>query len=157
MPSSEAAGALYSDDYFRSDAALGRGYEDYEAERDNMRAMFRDRLRHLPAPAASARLLDVGAAAGFFVEQARLAGWDAEGLELNGWAAEYAREKLGVPVEARAFGPYAAIQTGRSQPSPTQGKRRALPLYSTSLPATRSLITRVAAAVTSSVVGVRPM
>lgn len=98
MPSAESASALYSDDYFRSGAALARGYDDYEAERDNMRATFRGRLRHLPKPVGNARLLDVGAAAGFFVEQARLAGWDAEGLELNGWAAEYAREKLGVPV-----------------------------------------------------------
>ncbi len=98
MPSSESASALYSDDYFRNDAALARGYDDYEAERDNIRATFRDRLRYMPTPAENVRLLDVGAAAGFFVEQARLAGWDAEGLELNGWAAEYAREKLGVPV-----------------------------------------------------------
>lgn len=98
MPTAESASALYSDDYFRNDSALARGYDDYESERDNMRATFRDRLRHLPEPAAHARLLDVGAAAGFFVEQARLAGWDAEGLELNGWAAEYAREELGVPV-----------------------------------------------------------
>ena len=98
MPTADSASALYSDDYFRNDSALARGYDDYEAERDNMRATFRDRLRHLPKPAANARLLDVGAAAGFFVEQARLAGWDAEGLELNGWAAEYARGELGVPV-----------------------------------------------------------
>ncbi|MCR4342157.1 MAG: class I SAM-dependent methyltransferase [Gemmatimonadaceae bacterium] len=98
MPSTEAASALYSDDYFRNDSPLARGYDDYEAERDNMRATFRDRLRFLPKPARHERLLDVGAAAGFFVEQARLAGWDAEGIELNGWAAEYAREKLAVPV-----------------------------------------------------------
>jgi SAM-dependent methyltransferase len=98
MPSAESASALYSDDYFRNDSPLARGYDDYEADRDNMRATFRDRLRHLPKPEGSALLLDIGAAAGFFVEQARLAGWDAEGLELNGWAAEYARERLGVPV-----------------------------------------------------------
>lgn len=98
MPSTEAASALYSDDYFRNDSPLARGYDDYEADSDNMRATFRDRLRYLPTPAGNARLLDIGAAAGFFVEQARLAGWDAEGLELNRWAAEYARDRLGVPV-----------------------------------------------------------
>ena len=103
MPSAESASALYSDDYFRNDSALARGYDDYEAERDNMRATFRDRLRFLPRPALHERLLDVGAAAGFFVEQARLVGWDAEGLELNGWAAEYARERLGVPVRRGSF------------------------------------------------------
>lgn len=60
--------------------------------------MFRDRLRYLPRARKNARLLDVGAAAGFFVEQARLAGWDAEGLEVNRWAAGYAREHLQVKV-----------------------------------------------------------
>lgn len=104
MPSTESASSLYSDDYFRNESPLARGYEDYEADGDNMRATFRDRLRYLPQPARNARLLDVGAAAGFFVEQARLAGWDAEGLELNRWAADYARDRLGVPVRHGSLG-----------------------------------------------------
>lgn len=100
MPSTSAVRALYSDDYFRSESPLARGYENYEADADNLRATFRDRLRLLPRPAKDARLLDVGAAAGFFVEQARLAGWDAEGLEPNESAAKYARERLEVRVRA---------------------------------------------------------
>ena len=83
---------------FRAPIALGRGYEGYTEQADNLRATFRDRLRFLPHPKPDQRLLDVGAAAGFFVEQARLAGWIAEGIEPSRWAVAYARDKVGVPV-----------------------------------------------------------
>jgi 2-polyprenyl-3-methyl-5-hydroxy-6-metoxy-1,4-benzoquinol methylase len=49
-------------------------------------------------PATHGRLLDVGAATGFFVEQARAVGWDAIGLEPSEWAAEFARRELGMEV-----------------------------------------------------------
>jgi SAM-dependent methyltransferase len=64
----------------------------------DLRTTFRQRLRYLPEPGQAKRLLDVGAAAGYFVEQARAAGWDAEGLEPSRWASAYAREQLRVPV-----------------------------------------------------------
>ena len=89
---------LYSEHYFQSTDALGRGYEGYTEQADNLRATFRDRLRFLPQPTPDQRLLDVGAAAGFFVEQARLVGWNAEGIEPSRWAAAYARDNVGVPV-----------------------------------------------------------
>lgn len=44
------------------------------------------------------RLLDVGAATGFFVRDAQKAGWQAEGVEISAWATKYAREKLKVKV-----------------------------------------------------------
>jgi 2-polyprenyl-3-methyl-5-hydroxy-6-metoxy-1,4-benzoquinol methylase len=98
MPSADAVRAVYSNDYFRSASPVARGYDDYEADRENWRATFRDRLRYLPSAPGNGRLLDVGAAAGFFVEQARIAGWNAEGLEPNRWAVEYACDRLGLPV-----------------------------------------------------------
>ena len=98
QPSLAETEELYSEHYFESEDALGRGYTGYTAQADNLRATFRDRLRYLPAPPGGRKLLDVGAAAGFFVEQARLAGWDAEGIEPSKWAAAYARDMVGVPV-----------------------------------------------------------
>jgi 2-polyprenyl-3-methyl-5-hydroxy-6-metoxy-1,4-benzoquinol methylase len=98
QPSAEAVQAYYEHEYFSSGESLGRGYDAYLEEAENHRATFRDRLRRLPKPVEHRRLLDVGAATGFFVEQARLAGWDAEGLEPSEWAASYARERLGLPV-----------------------------------------------------------
>jgi 2-polyprenyl-3-methyl-5-hydroxy-6-metoxy-1,4-benzoquinol methylase len=89
---------LYCEDYFRSDNGIHRGYTGYIEQADNHRATFRDRLRFVPQPATGARLLDVGAATGYFVEQAIAAGWKAEGVELSPWAAEYAARTLGLPV-----------------------------------------------------------
>jgi 2-polyprenyl-3-methyl-5-hydroxy-6-metoxy-1,4-benzoquinol methylase len=106
QPTPEALEALYAHTYYHSDDPLARGYARYTAEAANWRATFRDRLRHLPGPPA--RLLDVGAAAGFFVEQARAAGYDAVGIEPSTWASAYARDELHQPIEtgtleARAY------------------------------------------------------
>jgi 2-polyprenyl-3-methyl-5-hydroxy-6-metoxy-1,4-benzoquinol methylase len=97
-PMIEETNELYSEHYFSSDDALGRGYADYAEQAANLRATFRDRLRFLPPAGPNNRLLDVGAAAGFFVEQARRAGWNAEGLEPSKWASAYARDYVKVPV-----------------------------------------------------------
>lgn len=90
--------AIYSEAYFRSQDPIGQGYADYASEADNHRRTFRDRLRLMGDRTGRGRLLDVGAATGFFVEQAIAAGWNAEGIEFSPWAARYAREVVGVPV-----------------------------------------------------------
>lgn len=46
----------------------------------------------------SKKLLDVGAATGFFVRDAKTRGWQAEGLEISAWAVNYARQKLKVKM-----------------------------------------------------------
>ena len=89
---------LYSEEYFASRDALAKGYSGYVTHAADLRATFRQRLRYLPPTSGGARLLDIGAAAGYFVEQARTAGWDAEGLEPSAWAAAYARDEVKVPV-----------------------------------------------------------
>ncbi|HEY9515401.1 MAG TPA: class I SAM-dependent methyltransferase [Gemmatimonadaceae bacterium] len=98
QPGSDEQTTLYSEQYFHSAEGLDQGYAEYVSQADNHRATFRDRLRLLPAPSGEARLLDVGAAAGFFVEQAAAAGWRAEGIELSRWATDYATNVVGVPV-----------------------------------------------------------
>jgi 2-polyprenyl-3-methyl-5-hydroxy-6-metoxy-1,4-benzoquinol methylase len=98
QPTADDLERLYAESYFQSADSVAQGYSAYSDEAANWRATFRDRLRHLPSPPAGARLLDVGAAAGYFVEQARKVGWDAEGVEPSNWAATYARETLQQPV-----------------------------------------------------------
>jgi 2-polyprenyl-3-methyl-5-hydroxy-6-metoxy-1,4-benzoquinol methylase len=44
-------------------------------------------------------LLDVGAAAGYFVKVAQDDGWMAQGVEPSRWMAKYAKEKLDVKVQ----------------------------------------------------------
>jgi SAM-dependent methyltransferase len=89
---------LYSKEYFVSPNASDKGYSEYVADASNHQETFRNRIKYLPKHAPGNRLLDLGAATGFFVEQARLAGWDAQGLEPSPWASEYARSVLGQPV-----------------------------------------------------------
>jgi SAM-dependent methyltransferase len=96
QPSDDELASLYSEDYYLSQDSRRRGYEGYATDADNWRRTFRDRLRDLPA--RPGKLLDVGAATGFFVEQARAIGWDAIGLEPSDWAAEFARRELGMNV-----------------------------------------------------------
>jgi len=43
---------------------------------------------------AKGRILDVGAATGFFVKEASNRGWNAEGIEISHWAVDYARKSL---------------------------------------------------------------
>ncbi|MBA3496810.1 MAG: class I SAM-dependent methyltransferase [Gemmatimonadales bacterium] len=98
QPHTQAIEDTYSKEYFTSSHSISRGYGDYLADAPNHRTTFRNRLKLLPQPAGDMRLMDVGAAAGFFVEQATLAGWQAEGVEPNDFMATYAREKLGAKV-----------------------------------------------------------
>jgi 2-polyprenyl-3-methyl-5-hydroxy-6-metoxy-1,4-benzoquinol methylase len=94
QPTADEIQEFYSKEYFGSGDSAVRGYDAYVADADNHRATFRKRLGQMPSPKRGDRLLDVGAAAGYFVEQAVLAGWQAEGIEPSEWAARYAQEQL---------------------------------------------------------------
>jgi SAM-dependent methyltransferase len=49
------------------------------------------------------RLLDVGCAAGFFLDEARRRGWDAHGCELSAYAHAHATEALRLDVKRSGF------------------------------------------------------
>ncbi len=46
------------------------------------------------------RILDVGAAAGFFLKVAKDAGWEAYGVEPSKWLADYSRREFGLDIKA---------------------------------------------------------
>jgi len=98
QPTSDDLVELYGERYFAHTTPGQPGYDRYLDELENIRRTFDDRLRYLPGNRPGARLVDVGAAVGTFVERARRIGWYAEGLEPSTWAAQYAREMLGQPV-----------------------------------------------------------
>ena len=85
---------LYDDRYFANYDG-----EDYRAAEPARRFESRRRLhllaRYLPPPA---RLLEIGAAAGFFLDEARARGYECAGVELNEEMAAHAREALGLDV-----------------------------------------------------------
>lgn len=103
--------ALYDDDYFTTGNGARRGYRDYLADREYYVRTFRRRMRQLERHAGSGRqLLDVGCAAGFFLEVCRDSGWDVCGVDPAACMVQYAQSKLGLPVfcgtlRARCFRP----------------------------------------------------
>jgi SAM-dependent methyltransferase len=96
QPTASDLADLYTETYYVSIDSRERGYDGYVTEAENWRRTFRDRLGDLPKTRGT--LLDVGAATGFFVEQAAAVGWDAIGVEPSEWAAAYARDELRVDV-----------------------------------------------------------
>lgn len=91
----------YDQTYFKKDGDRcdrRYGYADYVGDADNIRRTFRRRLDMLArlfpdAFAPGCAVLDVGCAAGFFLEVAEERGLRATGVDVSGWAVERAREK----------------------------------------------------------------
>jgi len=90
-PATEAA--RYDEGYFA--AWGGPGAEPDETVRRMKRATFAALLQRLPAARPGDRLLDVGCATGFLLEEARDRGWQPSGIERSAWAAGIARRALG--------------------------------------------------------------
>ncbi len=51
-------------------------------------------LKYLEKINKKGRILDVGCATGFLLDQARKQGWEVYGVELSAWAVDYAKNKL---------------------------------------------------------------
>jgi len=83
---------IYGEEYFSSEV-----FHDYVAERDARVEAGRAAARTLTRLVPAGRLLDVGCAAGFFLEAAS-AHFDVTGVELSPFASGYARETLGLRV-----------------------------------------------------------
>jgi SAM-dependent methyltransferase len=99
LPRRDEVSGLYSRDYFKDDAGATGGYSDYLADESLHRALAVRRLARLERIAGSGRrLLDVGAAAGFFVSEAINRGWAARGVDISPLMVEFAARTLGVPV-----------------------------------------------------------
>lgn len=96
LPSQAELDEIYGLEYFRGDAT---GYLDYVADADLHRAAARNRLDLLERLVVRGTLLDVGAAAGFFVDEACSRGWEALGIDVSEPMVEWGRETLDIPLE----------------------------------------------------------
>jgi 2-polyprenyl-3-methyl-5-hydroxy-6-metoxy-1,4-benzoquinol methylase len=86
---------LYGDDYFAT-YEQGRPYARKERER---RLEARARVRFVRRFAHGGRLLELGAAAGYFVAEASRAGFSAVGLEPNEQMVRLGRERLNADLQ----------------------------------------------------------
>lgn len=94
-PPFEDLARQYEGSYFNCPEPTFGGYEDYDADREDIMRTFRGRMK-LIRPllgSATARLLDVGCATGIFLEVAREAGWRGEGLDISAYALGRAKAK----------------------------------------------------------------
>ena len=61
------------------------------------------RVKALRLHVAAGRLFDVGAAAGFFMDEARRAGWDVHGADISPTMSAYGRDRLGLDLRTATF------------------------------------------------------
>ncbi len=91
---SVAESSDYDQSYYRQGI-----YADYLEERISIRKNAGRVLKELEDLTPGRTLLDVGCAAGFFLEAARARGWTVRGLDVSAYASEYARRELDLDVE----------------------------------------------------------
>jgi 2-polyprenyl-3-methyl-5-hydroxy-6-metoxy-1,4-benzoquinol methylase len=102
LPDREELAEIYSADYFTNDRETAAdGYANYLRDERLHRMTARRRLGLLErlVPMGSRRLLDVGSAAGFFVDEAMKRGWTARGVDISAEMVDWGRRELGVPLE----------------------------------------------------------
>lgn len=92
-------GKSYQEGYLRGDDACDFGYEDYLSMKESLTAMFRRHLNKIEAIVPQkGRLLDVGCAVGFLLQEAESRGWEAWGVEISSEAARFGKKELGVRI-----------------------------------------------------------
>jgi SAM-dependent methyltransferase len=110
LPNSVDLRQIYSAAYFldEPDETSGQGYKDYVGEERNHRANALARLVLLEGHSRRGNLLDVGCAAGFFLDEARGRGWTVVGVELAPTMADFARTQLDLDVREEHFDQFSA-------------------------------------------------
>jgi 2-polyprenyl-3-methyl-5-hydroxy-6-metoxy-1,4-benzoquinol methylase len=88
--------ALYGESYFQNENSSTVGYTNYIRDEGNIRQTFARRLSRLERFIKPGRLLDVGCATGFFLDEAQSRGWDVHGLDVSWFAVDYARDHFGI-------------------------------------------------------------
>ena len=98
FPGVEALRGLYAEKYFHSDFACGIRAGSYlETERSRVEE-YREILQAIQNRKPGGRLLEVGCAAGSFLNYARRAGFAVTGVDISAWAAQTGREQFGLEI-----------------------------------------------------------
>jgi SAM-dependent methyltransferase len=105
LPSAAELEEIYALDYFKRPPGErgAQGYCDYVEDEEVRRIDARRRLALLSRHVVAGRLLDVGCASGFFLDEARTAGWTVKGVDLAPAMTTLARERFHLEVETASF------------------------------------------------------
>lgn len=97
----------YDQDYFLKEYENQYG-KTYTQDETNLRKLARRRIDFLISKSGmktgkgSRKMLEIGCAAGYFLDEARQAGFDVTGNEISEWGKNHT-EKLGIPVYGGSF------------------------------------------------------
>jgi len=92
-PLPKDTGAIYSAGYFTG-AEQGFGYVDYDEDKEAMKDVFIKYLELIEGyKPRKGKILDIGAATGYFAGLAGQRGWEACGIEVSDYAAGLGRRK----------------------------------------------------------------
>lgn len=104
LPTGRDLLSVYARGYFANDGdGDAGGYADYLSDAREHRLTARRRLTQLGEAVDPGRLLDVGSAAGFFMDEARSAGWEAHGIDVSPDMSAWGRGRLGLDIANGLF------------------------------------------------------
>lgn len=72
--------------------------EEYSREEEGRRQSARIILKRLRKFKRGGRILDIGCAAGFLLDEAKKQGWEVYGVELSKWCVDYAKKSFGLNI-----------------------------------------------------------
>lgn len=96
-PRPAVSASRYEEEFFLKEYKAVYGV-DYIEDRENISKIARARLDAIERYRRGVKLLDVGCAAGFLLDEARRRGWEVRGVEISQYASGYAREQLGLEI-----------------------------------------------------------
>jgi len=104
-PVPETSKDLYSESYFINDDKVSEfGYTDYEKDKESMKGIFVSYLKKIEQITKGRKLIDIGAATGYFLDLAKERNWETFGIELSEYAASRAGEKGHKMIDGRLIG-----------------------------------------------------
>lgn len=92
LPTPTPSKELYARDYFEG-GKEGFGYVNYDSDKAAQRGVLINILRELELLTPGRRILDVGAATGYFLNLAWTRGWLVKGVEISPFASQLAKGK----------------------------------------------------------------
>ncbi len=99
MPDVETVRSMYSGDYFHSDFSCGMRVGSYlETEASRVKE-YRAILAAIQEFKTRGSFLEVGCAAGSFLNYVNRAGFDATGVDISDWAVNTGREQFGLDIK----------------------------------------------------------
>jgi len=90
---------LYSSHYFKNNQSSVVGYKNYQADETKIRLTFKRRILEIMKNIKTGKLLDLGCAMGFFVDESQKLGWQADGIEISDYAVKYSQTQLHLNIK----------------------------------------------------------